>query len=195
TRKEDDQESKDNWPVVQKQIGGEEEDWHIVITTEPRREYQNGKGHGRQYPRKRSIMIATNASELNNYFENNEPGIVDIYPTVSRFMDLEIPVEQQRELDGIPLIGPVSVKNIRTEYEKETHKLYVEWDPVNPEGYLQMRISKTNNFKTGGSDYYQVMKTIPVKAGSASLKVGGSSYYKIVLEAPHNTLNSWVIVD
>src|SRR5699024_7347006 len=190
-----DQQVQAIWQAVQKRMDREEEDWLIVVTTDHGRDNQTGKGHGGQSPRERSIWIATNASELNNYFENNEPGIVDIYPTVSRFMDLEIPVEQQRELDGIPLIGPVSVKNIRTEYEKETHKLYVEWDPVNPEGYLQMRISKTNNFKTGGSDYYQVMKTIPVKAGSASLKVGGSSYYKIVLEAPHNTLNSWVIVD
>ncbi|HLR30949.1 MAG TPA: hypothetical protein VK074_00565 [Fodinibius sp.] len=73
--------------------------------------------------------------------------------------------------------------------------MQLQWQIGDPEGTLDILIARTNKFKAGKQDTYQTMQTVPVEDGSASIQVDSSSFYKMVLEAPHNTLNRWLIVN
>lgn len=183
------------WNAIQKRMDKFNEKWLIVVTTDHGRDKETGKGHGGQSSRERAIWIATNASGLNNYFKSKTPGIVDIYPTICRFMDIEVPTRQRRELDGIPLIGPVSILNLQTTYNKQDQTIDLQWDVLNPEGKLDILVTRTDNFKTGGTDQYQLKKTVSVDDKSVTIDVHESPFYKIVLEAPFNTVNRWEMIE
>lgn len=180
------------WKAVQYRMSHKNEDWLIIVTTDHGRDAKTGKGHGGQTPRERTTWITTNASNLNSYFKQQTPGIVDIYPTITRFMGIKIPVDLQRELDGIPLIGPVSVYDFRASYNKQNHTIDLQWNVMDPEGSLDILLTTTNKFKTGGEDQYKTVKTVPVDSKTATIKVEPSSYYKIVLQSPYNTVNQWI---
>lgn len=88
------------------------EDWLVIITTDHGRT-NTGYGHGGQSERERTTWIFTNLEQKNAYFENYVPAAVDIFPTIARFMNIEIPVELLRELDGVPLMDKVYMENDR----------------------------------------------------------------------------------
>jgi len=88
------------------------EDWMIVVTTDHGRTAKDGRDHGDQSFRERNTWIATNAPGLNIYSKLFQTGITDILPSVMRFMNLPIPMETQRELDGIPFIGKLTLVSL-----------------------------------------------------------------------------------
>jgi hypothetical protein len=60
---------------------------------------------------------------------------------------------------------------------------------------MKIWIARTNDFKTGGKDSYELLKTVDVSKGSAIIKVDKpDGFFKILLEAPYNSANSWHIV-
>ena len=69
----------------------------IIVTTDHGRDPETGKGHGRRSNRERSGWIYTNAKNLNEHFKNNQSAIVDIMPTIMRFMNLKPSVETGRK--------------------------------------------------------------------------------------------------
>ncbi len=170
------------------------EDWLIVVTTDHGRDSISGRNHGGQSKRERTTWIATNAKELNNYYKNYQPGIVDIMPTIARYMNVTIPRDIALELDGTPLIGKVSIADpvIRA----EGGKLDIHWKAMNKDGQVKIWLTTTNQFKEGGKDSYKLLAELPVSQQSAILGIGSypSTFYKIVLEAPYNTVNRWVIL-
>jgi len=94
------------WKAIQKREQEHDENWLIVITTDHGRTASNGKGHGGQSERERTTWIVTNENELTPAFHQN-PGIVDIMPSISDFMGIEIPENIKMNLDGKSFIKTI----------------------------------------------------------------------------------------
>lgn len=183
------------WQAIQYRQQNFNEDWLIIITTDHGRDAKTGKGHGGQSDRERAGWIITNADNLNDHFKENNGSIVDIMPTIARFMNINIPVEIAREVDGVPLSGKLSFTDLSA--VKENDQVLLKWKAIKKSGKAKIWIAATNNFKTGGRDEYHLSKEVPVKSQQAVINVKKipSPFYKIVLEGPHNFLNRWIVVN
>ncbi|MEK6479327.1 alkaline phosphatase family protein [Catalinimonas sp. 4WD22] len=183
------------WDAIQYREENYDEDWLIVITTDHGRDEETGKHHGGQSDRERSTWITTNAKDLNTYFENEVPGVVSIFPTIARHMNLDIPREQEMEIDGVPLIGEVSLANPSAKLMN--NQIELEWDAMEKKGNVKVWLSTTNHFKEGGEDEYTLIGEVPLKKEKYNFEVSDkpSSFYKIVLEGPHNFVNKWIVLE
>ncbi len=181
------------WNAIQYRQNHFNEEWQIYITTDHGRE-DNGFHHGGQTTRERTTWIATNAKGLNNYFFTGQPGIVDIMPSIAKFLEIKIPRDQLIEIDGIPLIGELSASHPEASLENGT--IHIQWKVENKEGMARIWLATTNNFKSGGRDVYQLVKEVPVVNGKTSFDVQKykSGFYKLVLEMPYNFLNTWIVL-
>jgi len=179
------------WQAIQYREKNFHEEWAIYITTDHGRE-ESGYGHGGQTPRERTTWIATNAKELNERFIKQQPGIVDIMPSLATFLQITIPKDQLRETDGVSLTGKLSATNAEAKIINNTIEL--SWEVINKEGRAKIWMTTTNNFKTGGKDEYKQVAEVLVEDGKAKIDIGKtpSDFYKIVLEMPYNSLNRWV---
>ncbi|CAF2093618.1 unnamed protein product, partial [Rotaria magnacalcarata] len=108
------------------------EDWAIIITTDHGRDPIAGADHGNQTPRERTTWIIANGKEMNGYFKDFQPAIVDIYPTIAKLFGLNIPVESERELDGVPWTGQVSL--IKPNVQLLNASLHINWTILDPSG-------------------------------------------------------------
>jgi hypothetical protein len=169
------------------------EEWLLTITTDHGRDEESGKGHGGQSLRQRSTWMVSNYRNLNTYAKIYDPAIVDIMPSIARFMNINIPRLVMREIDGTPLIGPVSIAQAKV-YDIHGN-LDVTWKALEPQGKVKVWLTTTNNFKTGGEDNYTLMAEVPVSSQHAlfDVKKIPSPFYKIVLEAPSNMVNLWLV--
>ncbi|PSL46059.1 type I phosphodiesterase/nucleotide pyrophosphatase [Chitinophaga niastensis] len=182
------------WDAMEYRRQNFNEDWEIYITTDHGRDARGGYGHGGQSDRERTTWIVTNAKGLNTYFKTAQPGIVDILPSMARFLDVKIPTENARELDGVPLTGAISLAQpVAT---LENNMLHLGWKAYDKKGKVKIWVATTNNYKTGGHDDYKLLGEVPVSNESAAISVKGmpADFYKIVLEAPLNTVNRWAVV-
>ncbi|MEQ8553013.1 MAG: alkaline phosphatase family protein [Cyclobacteriaceae bacterium] len=167
------------------------EDWMIVITTDHGRNPENGKGHGGQTDRERSTWICTNHGDLNESFNQN-PGIVDIMPSVLDHMGIDPPEALKTEIDGISFIGKSSLNRVTAKYEEG--KLIVNWNPLISKGKVEILISETNKYATGGKDFYIKLTEVKVSKGRASIDFDQTAdFYKILLKAPYNWSNAWLV--
>ncbi|PSR55847.1 nucleotide pyrophosphatase [Adhaeribacter arboris] len=180
------------WQAIEHRQQNYSEDWLIVITTDHGRDSQ-GKGHGGQSDRERTTWMVTNAKNLNARFQQN-PGVVDIMPSLARFLNITIPPENEKEIDGVPFIGKISIAQPTAVYH--AGQIAVSWQALESKGKVKIWVTTTNNYKTGGKDKYTLLKEVDLKDKKASLNVKfiPSDYYKIVLEAPLNTVNKWVVI-
>ncbi|RVU00682.1 alkaline phosphatase family protein [Mucilaginibacter limnophilus] len=182
------------WEAIKVRKEKYNEDWLIVITTDHGRSPKNGKGHGGQSDRERASWIVTNAKP-NTYASSGQSSVVDILPTIARFLEVKLTTDEQRELDGFPLTGNVSL--VQPEAVKTANKLAVTWKPVNNDGKVKVWLASTNNYnKTGEYDKYTLVGEAPVKDGKFDIDLGkqpASNIYKIVLEGKYNTANRWVV--
>jgi len=181
------------WQAIQYRETNFNEEWQIWITTDHGRE-ENGYGHGGQTERERTTWIVTNAKELNERFNNQRPGIVDIMPSIASFLNIEIPKDKLMEIDGVSLTGKLSATNAKADLKNGV--IEIKWDVLNKEGKAKIWLATTNNFKTGSKDEYKLMTGAPVANGSVKLDVKNipSDFYKIAIEMPYNFLNRWIIV-
>ena len=186
------------WEAVKERENKHGEHWQIFVTTDHGRAEPSGKGHGGQSDSERSTWIVTNTRGLNDYFTKSGrnkqiPSIVDIMPTMARHLGLKIPKEQLFELDGIPLTGKISVTEL--EVKKDVGNINLSWTAGEKDGQVKIWLAVTNNFGTGGSDHYMLMKQLPVSEGKASIDVSKlpKGFYKIVLEGKYNTVNRWIV--
>jgi len=183
------------WEAIQYRQQQFKEEWVIYITTDHGRDAKTGKHHGGQSDRERSTWIVTSAPDLNSYFKSGKAGVVDIMPSMARFLNITIPREQAMEIDGISITGPLSAKNLTA--KEVGGQINISWEPVTRKGKAKIWISTTNEFKTGGRDNYALVKEVALADGKAiiDLPVERSTIYKIVLETPHHFLNRWVIAN
>lgn len=183
------------WNAIQYRKKYFKENWLIIITTDHGRDERTGKGHGGQLARQRSTWIVTNYPNLNNYAEYFQPGIIDIMPTIARFMNINIPFDKLREIDGTPMIGKVSIANMNLNYFQSN--LDISWEALDRQGKVKIWVSATNNFKDGKHDNYKLMGETPINNGHAIIDVRNvkSSFYKVVLEGPYNAVNKWFLAE
>lgn len=168
------------------------EDWLIVVTTDHGRDAKTGKGHGGQSDRERSTWIVTNAKNLNSNFKAT-PGVVDIFPTVARHMDINIPKDQAFEVDGVPFTGKLSVTV--PVMQKADGKVNITWKAVEKEGKVKIWLTTTNQFEKGGRDLYYLMDEVDVTNEKAEIDISKyrSGFFKVVLEGKYNSVNRWIV--
>lgn len=184
------------WDAIQEREKNFNEDWLIIVTTDHGRALPDGKGHGRQSQRERTVWFATNADNLNDYFQNEKVEHVDLYPTIARHLEIEIPQNVANELDGVPLIGSISLSNLSA--TRNGDKLNLEWTPWETEGDVEIKLASTNQYQTGGTDEY-------VSAGNAELSSGSTEIdlnsvfetapdtVKVVVEGKENQHTIWSV--
>lgn len=177
------------WEAIRYRQQKYKEQWLIIITTDHGRSAADGRGHGGQTSRERSGWIVAN-TRLNEYATKYDAAVVDVMPTLSRHLNLKIPLDVSREVDGIPLIGPVSVSRPTAHYFQG--KLDISWKAINPSGTVKIWVSPTNRFREGGRDDFKMMSELPLKDRHAVIDVSSmpSSFYKIVLETKENSTNT-----
>lgn len=182
------------WQAIQYREKNFNEDWLIIVTTDHGRTANTGKGHGGQSARERAGWIFTNAKNLNEHFKSNQASIVDIFPTIARFMDLPVPVETARELDGVPLIGKLSLTGASAQFKDDA--ITVGWKAHEKEGAVKIWVAAGNNYKEGGEDKFELLKTVPLADEKATLDVKNmpASFYKLFLQGPDNNLSRWIIL-
>jgi predicted AlkP superfamily pyrophosphatase or phosphodiesterase len=183
------------WNAIEYRQQNFNEDWLIVVTTDHGRDSATGRNHGGQSAREKAGWILTNAKGLNDRFAKQQSSIVDIMPTIAKFMEVNIPLDIAREVDGVPLIGKLSL--VEPSVELETQQATIKWLAGNKKGKVKIWMATTNNFKTGGKDEYQFLKEVPSGSQQAviDLKNFPSSFYKIVLEGENNSINRWIVKD
>lgn len=181
------------WEAIQFREKNFNEEWQIWITTDHGRE-ENGYHHGGQGQRERTTWIITNAKELNERFKKQQPGIVDIMPSIASFLNVNIPKDRVMEIDGVSLTGKLSATDAGAELTNGIIDL--KWNVINKEGKAKIWLATTNNFKNGEKDDYKLITGAPVANGSAKIDVRNipSDFYKIVIEMPYNFLNRWIII-
>lgn len=180
------------WDAIRYRQKEFNEQWLLVVTTDHGRDDETGNNHGGQSDRERAGWIATNAKDLNNYFKTGNPSIADILPTIVSFMGINIEKADSREIDGVPLIGKIGASDMKAAIQNG--KLVVQWKKGNVKGDAKIWITTTNNYKTGGIDEYQLIKTVSLSKEKVAIDISKypSSFYKVVMETPVNYLNRWV---
>jgi hypothetical protein len=168
------------------------EDWLLVVTTDHGRDAATGRHHGGQSERERTTWLVTNRPDLNGYARAGAPGIVDIMPTLARHLGVPIPPQVQRELDGVPLIGPVSLATPRVAYADG--KLTIGWKALDRAGTVKVWLTESNGFSRGGKDDYRLLAEVPVSDESVTVAIKGlpARHAKIVLEGRHNVVTRWL---
>ncbi len=181
------------WKAIQYRKEQFGEDWMLFVTTDHGRSAESGgKDHGGQSDRERTTWIVVSGGEPNTYFQDSENSIVDILPSALNFMHLALPAERKYELDGVPLIGPVSV--MLPQATLVGKELVVNWKAMNADEEVRILLASTNQFQKGGKDEY--IEIGKVKAGAQTLKASLANYpsdfYKVVIEGKYNSVNRWV---
>lgn len=184
---------RDIWEAVKYREENHNEEWLVYVVTDHGRD-DKGYHHGGQSHRERTIWFTTNDKNLNPYFHQNTPGLVDVFPTIVNFLDIHAPENYQYEWDGVPLSGEISHKLVHAQVEKEKNQLQLEWTPYDRDTSIEVLISLTNNHKEGGKDEYISLGLVPSAQGKATfdLKNLNSEFYKVVLKSSANTSSRWV---
>ena len=104
------------WAAVKYREQKFKEDWLIVITTDHGRDEKTGRDHGGQSDRQRSTWMVSNYKNLNTYAQYFDLGVVDIMPSIARFLNVKLPTSVVQEIDGTPFIGPVSIASLKANY-------------------------------------------------------------------------------
>lgn len=179
------------WAAVQYRQKECKEQWLIVITTDHGRDEQTGKHHGGQSYRQRSGWIVSNVKQPNLYARTSYPGVVDIMPTIARFLGVPLPQHVAREADGVALTGKISVAHPTVQVFRDA--LDITWVNPDPGGTVKVWVTTTNNYKGGGTDDYRLLAEVPAAQRHAvvSVKNMPSKFYKVVLEGKENTVNRW----
>ncbi|WBV56970.1 alkaline phosphatase family protein [Chryseobacterium daecheongense] len=170
------------------------EDWLFIVTTDHGRSASNGKGHGGQSDRERDTWIAINKPNINAYAKNNRVAITDILPTMTDFLGIKVPENVQQEMDGIDLLKNRAVSQLKASLLTD-RTLEVTWKVVTPtKESAEVYVTTTNNFKTGGKDYYQLLGQADLSSGKfiSKQKLDHSDIYKIVLKTKEGFLNTWI---
>jgi len=168
------------------------EDWLFFITTDHGRSEKDGKGHGGQSFRQRSTWIVAN-KKLNNYANSSYPAIVDIMPSLANFLSVKIPTPVKYEIDGVSLIGKVSVADPNLNIFQNT--MDISWNYYNAEGNVKIWLAINNDFKTEGQDKYILLTEVPVSQKHAVIDISNhaSKFYKVVIEGKYNSVNQWFL--
>ena len=169
------------------------EDWLIFITTDHGRKALDGKGHGGQTEREKTIWISTNYKEPNSYFYFSNPAIVDLLPSIADHMGIEIPDNQQMELDGVSLLKEISVSHPEAKIVGD--EILISWEPYHGNDTVKIWLAETNRFNAyGENDEYEWVGEVDIlkRRYAIPIKKKRGEFYKVVIEGKHNRVNRWV---
>ena len=82
------------------------ENWLVIITTDHGRDPVSAKDHGGQSDRERNTWLVMN-KKPNAYALRNRTTIVDIFPTIAKFIGVRVPQKIAENLDGVSLLGSI----------------------------------------------------------------------------------------
>jgi len=183
------------WDAINYRQQKFKEDWLIIITTDHGRDEKTGRGHGGQSDRQRSTWMVSNYKNLNTYAQYFDLGVVDIMPSIARYLHVQLPESVLQEIDGTPFIGPVSLANLKIN-PMQKH-LDISWKALEKNGKVKIWLATTNEFKTGGKDNYHLLATVDLNQQHycADLKDYPATFYKIIVEGANNSLNKWITVN
>ncbi|MFM7629659.1 MAG: alkaline phosphatase family protein [Algoriphagus sp.] len=178
------------WQAIQ-QRQQKGEDWQLWITTDHGRKEPDGKDHGGQSNAEREIWISTNAKDLNERFDSGQAAMVDLLPSMIRFFNLMVPEQQERELDGVPLTGPLSLSNLTLRGKGK--KQLLTWTPGSQSEILSVYWSPTDHFGEGGSDEYFLLGEVPSDAKHYALppEFGRKAFFKVLVVGKNHSANTW----
>ncbi|MCF2876525.1 MULTISPECIES: alkaline phosphatase family protein [unclassified Tenacibaculum] len=181
------------WNAIKKREKLNNEEWLLIVTTDHGRNKKEGKDHGGQSRRERSTWIVTNTKKTNFYFKNYIPAIVDIFPTITDFLNLEIPDNIRRELDGVSLINLVDVINLEAKKEKDS--FLITWKSLVKKGKAKLYFSTYNEAKYGGIDKYEYITSVSLEEEQVRIPIKRipNGFGKIVLETSNTILNTWLV--
>ncbi|NNE28883.1 MAG: alkaline phosphatase family protein [Saprospiraceae bacterium] len=175
--------------IREKEFG---EDWMILITTDHGRDKTTGKGHGGQSERERTIWMVTNSTKLNkSYYQ--KPAMVDIMPSLLTHMEIQIPVEIKKEIDGTSFVGQISVKDVNA--TMHGNRLKLNWTNYADQGSARIFMSNSNNFKEGGDDSYQEIGKCHLLPATCELDLPPTEigFLKILMQVDEEFWNTWLI--
>lgn len=178
------------WEAVKYREANFNEEWMIVVTTDHGRDFM-GFGHGGQSERERTTWVATN-QKVNERMKSGKSAMVDIAPSLCRFLGFEAPRDVVWEQDGVPFIGKVDIMEMDLlPYDNNVDLI---WESLNDKAEVEVWAAASNNFKEGGKDEWIKVGTVP--AGTETFRVDlstlpESQFYKFVLSTPNNHLNRW----
>lgn len=170
------------------------EDWLLIVTTDHGRSEENGRNHGGQSPRQRNTWILSN-KKLNSYAKRMNPGIVDIMPTIAHHLNIKMKEQVSREVDGVSLIKPISVSNVKAVYFQK--KLDLTWNFYGESDSVKIFISTTDHYKMGGEDTYVYLGTVAGEYRRTTLDLSPypSEFYKVIVVGKYNTTNTQVFLN
>ncbi|MDR9418606.1 alkaline phosphatase family protein [Gracilimonas sp.] len=185
------------WNAIQERKNNFNEDWLIIVTTDHGRALPDGKSHGNQSERERTVWFATNADNLNEYFRNGKPQHVDLYPTIVQHLGIKIPKDVERELDGVPFAGSISLSNLNASVNKN-QELLLKWDSWENSGEVEIKLAHTNYYKIGGKDEYQLVGTKELSSEKALINLNPlfdsiPDTLKVIVQGKHNQHSAWVV--
>jgi predicted AlkP superfamily pyrophosphatase or phosphodiesterase len=178
------------WEAVKYREANFNEEWMVVITTDHGREY-NGFHHGGQSCSERSCWVSTNV-KANERLTGGSGAIIDINPSICRFMDFKVPQDVLWEQDGVSFYGDIDIMNM--EVEPYGRSVCLTWECLDPSSVATVWAAASNEFNKGGRDEWVKVGEVP--AGDCRYIVDlsilpESDFYKFVLETPSGTLNRW----
>lgn len=180
------------WQAIQ-QRQQKGEDWQLWVTTDHGRKEPDGKDHGGQSDAEREIWISTNAEGLNARFRSGQAAMVDVLPSLIRFFNLVVPEHQERELDGVPLTGPLSLSNLTLGGRGKNQLL--TWTPGIQTETLSVYWSPTDHFAEGGQDEYFFLGEVPSDAKYFALPpdLAKKSFFKVLVVGKNHSANTWKV--
>jgi hypothetical protein len=166
------------------------ENWAFIITTDHGRDEKDGKNHGGQSARQRTTWMVTNL-KLNTYSKIANPGVIDIMPTLAKFLNVNIPISNAREVDGISLLGAISLFDPQINIFQQ--KLSVSWKSIDTNGTAKIWLSTKNDYTTTEKEAYILLAEVPLGQNRAVIDISKlpSSFYKVAIEGKYNTVNTW----
>jgi hypothetical protein len=178
------------WQAIQ-QRQQKGEDWQLWVTTDHGRKEPDGKDHGGQSDAEREIWISTNAKDLNARFHSGQAAMVDVLPSMIRFFNLVVPEHQERELDGVPLTGPLSLSNLTLVGNGK--KQLLTWTPGPQSETFSVYWSPTDHFAEGGQDEYFFLGEVSSDAKQYALPpdLGKKDFFKVLVVGKYNSANTW----
>lgn len=166
------------------------EDWMIIITTDHGRDSISGKDHGGQSDRERTTWIISNKQLDQTSLQKSRPAVVDIFPTLARHLQLQLPEVVTQELDGKSLMGPISLTDLHA--SKNGKKITLKWKSFRHEN-LELFIAPSDDPFHETSSNYRKIKTVP--SDRETTVIGDdfkAPWIRIVLKGKYNSANYWL---
>lgn len=179
------------WDAVQYREKNFDEEWLMIVLTDHGRN-ESGRDHGGQSLRERSVWISINQSPLNSQFSGERLSLVDVNPSICKWMGFDVPKNVLFEQDGSSFLGKVDVYDLQTKpYDNFVN---LEWKANKTKEVVDIFMATTNAYKEGGTDNWVKIATVPASQKQFKIDLqqyDKSKFYKFVVLSPNNHISRW----